>query len=52
MLRLMRSVGFGDLEITTDPAGTPPVVMADCTTRYNWRKIFDFSAKGLSLLRA
>ena len=26
VLRLMRSVGFGDLEITTDPAGIPRVV--------------------------
>ena len=26
VLRLMRSVGFGDLEITADPAGIPRVV--------------------------
>ena len=27
----------------------PGWYMADCTTRYNWRKIFDFSAKGLAV---
>ena len=29
VLRLMRSVGFGDLEILPDPAGIPRVVLGD-----------------------
>ena len=33
VLRLMRSVGFGDLEILPDPAGIPRVVLGACIRR-------------------